>query len=143
MTASLVERLQALAKYETAFTSPDFRMGGWADVTPEADGVMQMPWYHYSDAAEAFIADACAFGWVVDFDWMEWSASPDGQCLLAAPALVAGASADDLARMLTVFVRGDRFSEGDLAAAYESGMLVAIMCRAAELAEAELARENP
>lgn len=132
---SEIERLRALGKYEDVFAAPDFTMGHWADTTPGADGVVQMPWYEYGDAAQTFVQEANALGWVVDFDWMKWAASPKGRRLLADVGLVARAPAADLARLLTVFIRGDRFSEGELAAAYESGMLGAIVRRAAELAE--------
>ncbi len=131
----MAERLRALAKYEVVFASPDFAVGHWAEVTRDADGVMQMPWFEYGEAARAFVADAYAFEWVADFDWVRWAASSRGRCLLADPALVARASAAELARLLTVIVRGERFSEGELAGAFESGMLGAILRRAAELAE--------
>jgi hypothetical protein len=135
VSATMAERLRALAKHEAAFGSPDSAIGHWAEVTSDADGVMQMPWYVYGEAAGAFIADAYAFAWVADFDWVRWAASSKGRRLLADPALVARVSAAQLARLLTVIIRGDRFSEGELAGAFESGMLGAILRRAAELAE--------
>ena len=135
LTVSLAERLRGLARYATIVASPGFTFGHWVEPTPNEDGVIQMPWYEYSVAAEAFVTEAYGLAWVVDFDWMKWAASPKGKRLLADPALVARASAADLARLLTVLIRGDRFSEGELAGAYESGMLGAILRRAAELAE--------
>jgi len=134
MTMSETERLRALGKYEDVFTAPDFTMGHWAETTPGEDGVIQMPWFEYSDGAEAVVEEAYELGWVVDFDWMKWAASPKGRRLVADAGRVARAPAADLARLLTVLIRGDRFSEGELAGAYESGMLGAIVRRAAELA---------
>jgi len=135
VTTPTTERLRALARYEAIFAGPDFTFGHWVEPTPDEEGVIQVGWYAYSEAAEAFIEEAYALEWVVDFDWIKWAASPKGRRLLADPGLVAHASAADLARLLTVFIRGDRFSEGELAGAYQSGMLRAIVRRAAELAE--------
>ena len=42
----------------------------------------------------------------------------------------ASASAEDLRRLLTVYVRSERFGDGTLEAAFESGMLTAIIRRA-------------
>jgi len=50
----------------------------------------------------------------------------------AAYQMLTGAAVS----LLTTIIRGDRFSEGELAGAYESGMLRAIVRRAAELAGA-------
>ncbi len=54
--------------------------------------------------------------------------------LIRNPAAIAGASGEDLGRILTTLVRGDRFSEGTLANAYETGVLRAIVRRASVLA---------
>jgi hypothetical protein len=135
VTSSPADRLKALAKYEAVFASPGFTFGHWVEPPPDADGTLHFPWYEYSSAALTFIREASASGWVVDFDWMTWAASPEGTRMLADRSLVARASATDLARLLTVVIRGDRFSEGELAGAYEAGLLGAIVRRAAELAE--------
>jgi hypothetical protein len=67
------------------------------------------------------------------FDWPAWAASPDGRRLIEAPDRIASATADDLGRLLTTIVRGDRFSEGQLLHAAEAGLLLAIARRAAAL----------
>ncbi len=131
------DRLLALAKYEAVFTEPGFTMGRWVAPEPGADGVRQMPWFEYGPAADAFHEDAGAHGWIVPFDWMSWIASPEGQRYVADPGLVAQAPVADLEKLLTAIIRGDRFSEGELAGAYESGVLTAIVRRAAALVAAD------
>jgi hypothetical protein len=64
---------------------------------------------------------------------------PEGQALLGHPEAIASASAHDLRRLLTVYVRSERFGDGTLEAAFASGMLAAIIRRAGVLA-AELER---
>ena len=93
-----------------------------------------MPWYVLGVDGEAFLADVRSDGWVIPFDWPAWAAGPDGERLVGHPEAVASASTEELARLLTTYVRGDRFTEGLLASAHENGMLAAIARRAAELA---------
>jgi hypothetical protein len=59
--------------------------------------------------------------------------TPEGQALSAGPAAIERASSADLARLVTAIVRGDRFSEGNLAGAIERGFVAAICRRAAAL----------
>jgi hypothetical protein len=48
---------------------------------------------------------------------------------------VSSATADELRKLLTVYVRAERFGDGTLENAFESGMLTAIVRRAQALAE--------
>lgn len=136
MTMTERDRLLALAGWVAVFAAPDFDIGHWVTSEPDSDGVIQVPWFEYSAAADAFRAEAAGAGWVVPFDWMAWVGSPEGRRLIDDHGLVAHATAADLSKLLTAIIRGDRFSEGELAGAYESGMLGAIVRRAAELAKA-------
>jgi len=133
----LRERLRMLARHLPAFAAPGFSFGAWVPSQTAAGGVIHLGWYEPSPAAEAFLADVRAAGWVTAFDWMAWLAGPDGQALASDPAAVASAGPDELGRLLTAYVRGERFGEGTLATAFETGMLTAILRRAAALAEAE------
>ena len=112
--------------------SPEFSFGDWASTHRLADGSITMPWYEPSPQAEAFLGDARAL--VRPFDWMSWASSADGQRLLGHPDAVASATADELGKLLTTYVRGERFGDGTLAAAFDSGMLTAIARRASVLA---------
>jgi hypothetical protein len=132
---SLGDRLRLLARNVRRLEREDADFGAWAPSTTRDDGVIVMPWYELGSDAEAFLADARAGGWVTPFDWPGWAASPDGQRLIGHPDAVAGATVEDLARLLTTYVRGDRFNEGLLASAHENGMLVAIARRAGRLAD--------
>lgn len=136
MTMTERDRLLALARWAAVFAAPDFNIGHWVTSEPDADGVIQVPWFEYSAAADAFRAEAARAGWVVPFDWMAWVGSPEGRRFISDPGLIAHATAADLSKLLTAIIRGDRFSEGEIAGAYESGMLGAIVRRAAELTKA-------
>jgi hypothetical protein len=72
-------------------------------------------------------------GWVLPCDWATWAQSAKGLRLLGEPCHMATATANQLAKMLTALIRGERFSEGTLREAFESGLLLAIAMRAEAL----------
>ena len=131
---SLAARLELLARHLEVFEAPGFTFGEWVPSRTDADGVITLGWYEFSAAAEAFLADVRAGGWVTPFDWMTWLGTPEGQSLARAPAAVARATPEDLGKLLTSLVRGERFGDGTLANAFDAGILTAIARRARELA---------
>lgn len=133
----LAAGLHRLARHLPVFETPGFTFGYWQPSREREDGVIVLGWYVPGPEAEAFLADLS--GWITPFDWMTWASSPAGHALLGHPDAVASASAEDLQKLLTVYVRGERFGEGTLENAFKSGMLAAIMRRAGVLA-AELER---
>ena len=135
--ADLRARLEALAAFAGELESPGLEAGHWHDSelrqTPDGD-VWSMPWFEPSDRALAFIRAVGANGWVEPFDWMTWAETDEGRSLREDRAALAEATPDQLQRLLTTLVRADRFSEGTLAWAFESGLMGAIARRAATLA---------
>ena len=128
-------RLAGLAAWEPILSSPDFAVGRWVVTEPDVNGVIQMPWFDYDAAILRFTTEMSELGWVRPIDWMTWAGTPKARRLLHDPTLVSRANVDDLTRLLTTIVRGDRFSEGEIAGAYEAGMLTAIARRAGVLLE--------
>ena len=133
----LAAGLHRLARHLPVFEAPGFKFGSWEPARERADGVIVMGWYVPGPEAEAFLADLG--GWITPFDWMSWASSSAGQALLGHPDAVASAYAEDLRKLLTVYVRSERFGDGTLENAFKAGMLTAIMRRAGVLA-AELER---
>ena len=66
-------------------------------------------------------------------DWMAWAGTPDAQRLITDPAEIADATHDQLIYLLTTIIRGERFSDGEIAGAYERGTLLAVAERAGAL----------
>ena len=105
------------------------RHGTWAggDVvdTIVIDGVerevRQMPYVERSRALDRVHAALGGVGAIVLFDWPDWG----GLVRYASAGAVAEASVADAVRLVTSLVRGDRFSEGLLAAAADDGRLSA------------------
>ena len=61
--------------------------------------------------------------------------TPEAQRLIRDPGEIAHASRDDLVYLMTAIIRGERFSDGEIAGAYERGTLLALARRAGELLE--------
>ena len=133
-TIPLREQLAGLAAFLPMFTAPDFQFGEWFQPTPSGPGVGSMPYFLLSEAAREFVHAAYDLGWVrPDIDWGAWQGTPECERLRDNAAALVDATAEQLARLLTLYIRGDRFCEGALAEAYESGLLVRILRRAETL----------
>lgn len=132
----LADRLAALAAFLPAFTAPGASFGRWfpEEGAPSAGGTFVVPWFELSPMGAAFL-DACyTHRWVVPVDWVEWRKTPRARALYDDPAALAEATPEELALLLTSLVRGDRFCEGTLAGAYDEGVLLRVVQRAAALA---------
>lgn len=124
--------LRVLAGYAETFARAG-PIGTWQGGEADAAGVIQMPWYEYQPEIDRFVADMYAAKLVRPVDWMRWAGTPEAQRLISGPTAIAGASQDDLIYLLTTIIRGERFSDGEIAGAYERGTLLAIAQRAQAL----------
>src|SRR5919106_3983139 len=130
----LADRLRPLADLVPILEAPDADFGHWEGGSSGTDGVLQLPWFAFGQTADAFRAAVGRGGWViVGFDWMTWLQTDEGQALRDRPVAVETATPDQLAHLLTAIVRSDRFVEGSIAGAFESGLLTRIAKRAAAL----------
>ena len=126
------ERLEALAKHLAILTKPGFAFS--EDIPAKQHGdVIEMGWTSYGPEAQAFMKDAYDYGWVQSTNWTGWMQTEGAQRLSQDPARMAVATIEDLAKVLTVCLRRDRFMEGSLAADFESGLIIRIVKRAEEL----------
>jgi hypothetical protein len=144
MTADLLTRLRGLAAFVPQFESPDFRFGRWEGGEPSESGIMTLPMYQRSEVSDQFVRAAYDLGWVPapGCNWVQWKQTPEAIRLRDDPAALAAATPPQLARLLTVLIRQDRFCEGSLAGAFRYGLLTAICRRAAALAD-ELEQTTP
>lgn len=75
-------------------------------------------------------------GLALSFDWGAWARTPEGSELVQGRG-VASADLEAVRKALTAHVRVDRFMEGHLIVAVESGQVAALVRRLLELAAAE------
>ncbi len=135
---TLRERLEGLTAFLPRLVEPGFSFGVWAGRKESDPGVQTLPFFTLSDTASEFVQAAYDLDWVRgDFDWGRWKDTPEAIRLRDDPQAMAIATPMQLSHLLTVLIRQERFCEGSLAAAFESGLLTAICRRAAELADQE------
>jgi Family of unknown function (DUF6508) len=128
-------RLDALAAALPIVEAPDFEAGQWHDSEKRDDGVWTMPWYELSPAAESFLRAVGESGLMLTgFDWPSWAKTPEAVALHGDREVLAKATPDQLAMLLTALIRENRFNEGALGDSFESGIMTAIARRAKELA---------
>ena len=108
--------------------TPEADFGRW-ETSPPRDGVRSLPWFTFGPAGKAW--RAAAGGWIIGgFDWRTWLGDGAGRAFAEDPAAVDTASIDDLARLITAIVRSERFTEGSIEGAFQSGLLARISRRA-------------
>jgi Family of unknown function (DUF6508) len=139
----LVERLRGIVAFLPSFQAPDFKFGYWTEPSSDQPGVITLPYFSLSEAAGSFEQTAYDLGWVMlDFDWGTWKQTPEAISLRDDDQALAQAAPEQLARLLTVCVRQDRFCEGALERAFESGLLTRILERAVVVLS-EMERQAP
>ncbi len=136
-------RLEALAAFLPVFEAPGFVFATWGGGEEVRPGVRRMPYCSLSTEALRFIRVASESELIrPGFDWPQWDQTPQAAALLASSQALELATPDQLARVLTVLIRRDRFVEGSLAEAFRTGYLTAILRRAVVLRdEADQGRE--
>ena len=132
------DRLRALADLVPILEAPDADFGHW-EVPPPVNGVHHLGYFVFGPTAEAWRASVGRGGWVTaGFDWRSWLETDEGRAMRDQSEAVASATPEQLGKLLTAIVRSDRFVEGSIEGAFESGLLARIARRAdALLAEAE------
>ncbi len=128
----LRERLAAIASFGAVFHATGSQLGEdpeRLEATVAALVSDELP----PDLRE-FLKAAYAWGFVVDFDWSAWMHTPEAERLLRDPEAMRGASAEDLARLLTACLRLERFSGSTLLSWFDDGTLERVVDRAAVLA---------
>jgi hypothetical protein len=133
---NLRERLRALAEMVPTMEAPGFSFGHWEGGERDKSRAMQMPYVELDAGGEAFRAAVGRGGWVTPkVDWSAWSRTPEFEALRREPEVMARASAEQIEHLLTTLVRADRFNEGTLLGAWESGLLLRVVRRARGLLE--------
>lgn len=126
--------LSVLARFLPDLERVDFSPGYWTEKQKRADGVYTMPYATLSPVASGFVKAAYESGWVLrEFGWSEWMSTKEAMALYHDPQKLAQATTQQLAQLLTVFIRQDRFVEGGLLGDFESGHILAIVRRAVTL----------
>jgi Family of unknown function (DUF6508) len=124
--------LAGLAAFLPEIDKPDFDFGEWVPARRPAPSVVTMPYFAFSPEGLALLA---AMPVQMDFNWGEWKDTDEAKGLLNDRDVLARATEEQLVKLSTTLMRADRFTDGALANAYASGLLAAMVRRAAALSE--------
>jgi hypothetical protein len=126
------EQVAAITRFLPLLEADGFSVGEWAggeqiSSTENGKPILQMPYFDYSPVVLDLVSALYDEGWMHSFDWMRWQTR--AARYVQHPELLRRAHLSTLARLLTMHVRRDRFSEGHLAAMIECGHIAAILRR--------------
>jgi len=124
------QSLEPLAAFLPDIQKPDFNFGEWVPAEERAPGVTTMPYFAFSPEALALLA---AMPVEMGFDWGTWKDTDEGKALINDRDALATATPEQLVHLITTIKRADRFTDGTIANAWASGLLTAIVERAAAL----------
>lgn len=128
----LNEQLAGLGSFREQIEAPDFDFGDWVPSSKPAPGVLTMPYFAFSPEGLALLA---AMPVQMGFDWGTWMDTDEAKGLLNDRHVLEQATPEQLLKLSTTLLRGDRFTDGALANAYASGLIGAIVRRAELLAK--------
>ncbi len=131
MTADQLRNLGAVL---SRLEEPGFDFGHWVHSTQLEDGALTMPYFELSADGLSVVRTLPV---QMGFDWPRWAQTPEARSLFEDHSRIADATAEQLIKLTTSLVRSDRFTEGSLAGAFESGLLLAIARRASVLSTPE------
>ena len=115
-------QLDAILAYLPIFAQPGFVFGAWH--TPEG----QFPFWTASHEVRAFLTVLHHEQFITPFDWVNWAKEAQ-RYRTGGDTALATADLTTLRKLLTAYVRADRFAEGTLAARFEEGHITAILRR--------------
>jgi hypothetical protein len=130
MTSALV----SLASFLKDIDDPEFKAGEWKTPESSREDIIYMPYVDSSPTVMRFIEAAYENDWLeTDLDWPEWAQTSRALWLRNSPGSISQAGESDIFRLLTVCIRQDKFVEGALLEAFDSGLIRRIVRRAASI----------
>lgn len=106
-----------------AFLAQSIEAIEWRGGDEVSPGVLQMPWVDYGAGVQTLRRRLDRSGVLLPFDWVGW----EGRSTYADAVALRDAPVADALRWLVAVLRGDRFSEGALAAALQDGRVGAAL----------------
>ena len=113
----------------------EFKAPGFAIYENFTDPKTNSVYRRYTPTVQRFIEAATKNWSLPGFAWDKWRASDEGKSLLSSTAAIAGATPEQVQKMLTTMVRAERFSDGYVKGAIEKGWVQAVLERIEVLAQ--------
>ena len=125
-----LERIDRLLCFLPRFDVPRRTYARWRGGEPAEDGAITTPYPGYEDDVLAFFMEA-GQPW-----WSDYAYEPQrAWAMLQDDRLIASCSPEEFKTLLTYCVRGERFGDGHWAHLLQTGRIVALLRRLAELRE--------
>lgn len=135
-----VEALRDIAAFLPIMEAPNFQFtDGGEPLVETAPNRFEIRGYVYDPQVWNLVRTVDQHGWIhgdEGFQWTEWIKTDEARTLRDDPAALDQATPEQLARLITIFARQERFSDGAMLGFWRSGLLLGILRRAAELARA-------
>lgn len=125
------DELRALVAMLPDLEAVGASFGEMTSVEPDG-GVIMMPSFEFNVIGDRFhsLGYAVGAGLSTD-DWETWQAKE--KAFLDDNSLIAAASLDDVRRLIVTIVRAERFCDGAMQTALETGLVAVVLRRAAAL----------
>ena len=121
----------ALAAFLPEFEAPGFRFAhNDSPLRQTGEKQFEIVGYQYDPLVWKFWEVLDQHGWLITFNWMEWTETEDAHRLRSDPMAMTQASSEDLSKLLSVYRRMERFGDGAWLSFWESGLLLSILQRA-------------
>jgi hypothetical protein len=134
----LVGRFRGIVGFLPDFEKPEFDPGEFVPPQEIEPKLFTMPYARLSDTASEFVKAAYNSGLILtDFDASKWASTSRVKQMMRNAEMLAHATPQTLARLLTVCIRRDRFVEGALLSDFQSRLILRIVRRAADLLAAQ------
>ncbi|MBX0330827.1 hypothetical protein K2Z83_24520 [Oscillochloris sp. ZM17-4] len=130
-----LSQLDALLAFLPIFERPGYSFGEWQT----QPGVF--PYWSASPETSAFIHALHREGFITPFDWGAWPEEARRYTEGGATAL-ATADLTTLRKLMTSYVRADRFTTGTLASLFQSGQITAVLRRLRQIRDAMGAQDQ-
>lgn len=128
-TPPLNEKIGRLTEFLPYFEAPGATLGEVVSPSPSST-TKYFPFFKFNKVGVAFCEACYELGWVkLDFNWGRWKSTEEALKLRDDPEHLAQADADQISKVLTCLLRQERFCEGSLENALQSGWLLRIIQR--------------
>lgn len=125
-------RITKVLEFLQVFEQSAFQAGAWTEPVSAEPGVLVMPSLNYDEKVSSFIQACYDAGLILKkFDWSAWV--DEAMSCVDRPERLDGASFETIRKLLTVHIRGERFTEGHLLKMFEDGHIVRLLRRLEEL----------
>jgi hypothetical protein len=126
------EGIRKILEFLPQFQDKSFIAGQWHSSRKIGKNTSSFPYFEYSDLVSKFIQTLYDEGLIYHFDWSSWNY---GIKLTQNHNLLQKANLLTLRKLITAHIRRERFCEGHLASAFQSGLVIRVLERIQRIAD--------